>query len=532
VETAKMGGLMMKMVKSAILATAGMFAVAGTAYAADLPVRKAPEKVFVEVCTNYEGYYRIPGTDTCVRIGGYVRMDWGYGGGTTATPNQAWSRASSLNSQFTRWVLVMDARPMTDVGPARIYANIIVGNVTNTAGGYGNANVGGGATLWTGTQGASTIFVQLAYIQLHGWEFGYNYSIFDYLHTQYFMHVMYGGSDRWITGIRYTAAVTKEFSATIAIEDPGARRQPILGVSAIPQPLLGGLAIGQLVPGATVPPNLVPPLPYTAGWAGKSIFPEIVGRLAYRGAWGDVAIMGALHEVRPAYATSGLILTGPTGFPASLPAFPGANGVGFITPDTKIGGAVQGGLTIKTPGGMNPKIADTIAFEASYGKGAFDYIVNCSGPVGNSCFGGMLFSKGSNFAFSKQNFILLSGDAVFNPTTGALDLVDAWNVGVRYRHFWTPYLRSIHGFSYSVVNFNGPAITNVTPGVSFGVAAGAPNGALVGADYKILDVTNELIWSPYTDLDLGIGVTYQKFDPTGPKSYEAWAGMFRAQWNW
>src|SRR5262245_50331844 len=197
-----MGGLMMKMLKSAILTAAGIVAVAGTAYAADLPVRKAPEKVFVEVCTNYEGFYRIPGTDTCVRIGGYVRMDWGYGGGTTSSPNTVWNRNTGLNGSFTRWVMVFDARPMTDVGPARIYANVIAGNVASQGGGYF------GGTLWNAPN--TTITVQLAYIQLHGWEFGYNYSTFDYLHTQYTMHTMLGGSDRWITGIRYTASITKE----------------------------------------------------------------------------------------------------------------------------------------------------------------------------------------------------------------------------------------------------------------------------------------------------------------------------------
>src|SRR5438128_1904751 len=66
---------MIKTGKSILLASAATLAVGGAAYAADLPVRKAPEKVFVEVCTNYEGFYRIPGTDTCLRFGGYVRVD-------------------------------------------------------------------------------------------------------------------------------------------------------------------------------------------------------------------------------------------------------------------------------------------------------------------------------------------------------------------------------------------------------------------------------------------------------------------------
>jgi hypothetical protein len=531
---------MMKMVKSAILTAAGIFAVAGTAYAADLPVRKAPEKVFVEVCTNYEGFYRIPGTDTCVRIGGYIRMDWGYGGGTTSTPNFVWSRESGLNGSFTRWVMVFDARPMTDVGPARIYANIIAGNVTSNGAGYT------GGTQWVAPN--TSITVQLAYIQLHGWEFGYNYSTFSYLHTQYLMHVMLGGDDRWITGIRYTASITKELQATIAIEDSGARRQPILALGTSIPPALAGIpgfiGLPTLIAPALVTPNNIPPLGIPggagAGWAGKSLFPEIVGRLQYRGAWGDIAFMGALHEVRPAYAapaaTALNLLPGAVfpagGFPVVLPPLAGGAGVGFITPDTQIGFAVQAGLTIKTPGGMNPKISDTFAIEAAYARGATDYVANCSGPVVSVCSGFLAFSRGSNFPFAKNNFVLLYGDAVFNPATGSVDLVESWNVGARYRHFWTPYVRSTHAFSYTVINFTGPAAINLTQSsTAFGGALGTINSPLVGADFKILDITNEVIWSPYTDLDLGIGVTWIKVDPNGVKEYDAWAGHFRAQWN-
>jgi hypothetical protein len=517
---------MMKMVKGALLATAATFAVAGAASAADLPVRKAPEKVFVEVCTNYEGYYRVPGTDTCVRIGGYVRFDWGYGGGPTTQPNLNWTRASSLQTSFTRWVLVMDARPMTDIGPARVYANIIAAQSSTQGAAYGFGSP------WN--LPANTTVIQNVWIQLYGFTFGYQNSQFDYLGTQYAMHTYMGGSDRWINQIAYTANVTKELSATISIEDPGARRYPIHVVTTTIPPILAaglpaGVGIGTIIPNTTVMPNGT--MAYFAGVAGKSLFPEIVGRLQYRGAWGDVAIMGGLHEVRPAYTA----LAG-SGFPVALPAAPGsAAGVsGYITPDTTIGGAVQVGLTLRTPGGANPKISDTIGFEAAWARGALDYTLACNSPVSNgTCFAGILASKGSNFPFSKSNFTVQLADALFNPATGALDLTDSWNIGARYRHFWTPYLRSIHGFSWTEVQFNGPGLINVTPAsVVFGAPLGTINSALVRSDVRIIEVNNELIWSPYTDLDLGIGVTYTKVDPHGPKSVDGWAGQFRAQWNW
>ena len=63
----------MKMVKTLLLGSAaGLMAVAG-AQAADLPVKAKPVE-YVKVCSLYgAGYYYIPGTDICMKVGGYVR---------------------------------------------------------------------------------------------------------------------------------------------------------------------------------------------------------------------------------------------------------------------------------------------------------------------------------------------------------------------------------------------------------------------------------------------------------------------------
>ena len=71
----------MKMVKSLLLGSAaGLAAVAG-AQAADLPV-KAKAVEYVKVCSLYgAGFYYIPGTDTCLKIGGFVRTEWNHNAG-------------------------------------------------------------------------------------------------------------------------------------------------------------------------------------------------------------------------------------------------------------------------------------------------------------------------------------------------------------------------------------------------------------------------------------------------------------------
>src|SRR5260370_34947842 len=65
----------MKMVKSLILGSAaGLVAMSG-AQAADLPV-KAKAVEYVRICSLYgAGFFYIPGTATCIKLGGYLRMD-------------------------------------------------------------------------------------------------------------------------------------------------------------------------------------------------------------------------------------------------------------------------------------------------------------------------------------------------------------------------------------------------------------------------------------------------------------------------
>ena len=66
----------MKMVKSLLLGSAaGLVAVAG-AQAADLPVKAKPVQ-YVKICSLYGvGFYYIPGTDMCLKIGGWVRAEY------------------------------------------------------------------------------------------------------------------------------------------------------------------------------------------------------------------------------------------------------------------------------------------------------------------------------------------------------------------------------------------------------------------------------------------------------------------------
>ena len=67
----------MKLVKSLLLGSAAALVAGAGAQAADLPARKAAPVEYVKVCDAYgAGFFYIPGTDTCIKVGGRVRADF------------------------------------------------------------------------------------------------------------------------------------------------------------------------------------------------------------------------------------------------------------------------------------------------------------------------------------------------------------------------------------------------------------------------------------------------------------------------
>src|SRR2546423_14440077 len=92
----------MKMVKSLLLGTAAGFVAVAGAQAADMPVKAAAVQ-YVKVCNLYgDGFFYMPGTDICIKFGGYVRFEvgeahgrglnnltnWGPFGGQATAANQ------------------------------------------------------------------------------------------------------------------------------------------------------------------------------------------------------------------------------------------------------------------------------------------------------------------------------------------------------------------------------------------------------------------------------------------------------------
>src|SRR4051794_31613588 len=130
----------MKMVKSLILGSAAGLLAMGGAQAADLPV-KAKAVEYVKICSLYgAGFYYIPGTDTCIKIGGYVQVSLGLN--TNGIYSGQFSGVAGAHNQLTNYYtarsrqgLEIDTRTATEYGVVRTFGAL---TFTWTSGGYAN----------------------------------------------------------------------------------------------------------------------------------------------------------------------------------------------------------------------------------------------------------------------------------------------------------------------------------------------------------------------------------------------------------
>jgi hypothetical protein len=88
----------------------------GAAMAADLPIAEPAE--YVRVCNAFgAGFFYIPNTDTCLKLGGYVRSEWHYVDGDTDVllPGGTKSEFNNRTSR-ARANVMWEAKTSTDIG--------------------------------------------------------------------------------------------------------------------------------------------------------------------------------------------------------------------------------------------------------------------------------------------------------------------------------------------------------------------------------------------------------------------------------
>lgn len=308
-------------IKGLLLGTAaGIVAVSG-AQAADLPVKAKAVAQYVKICTLYgSGFYYIPGTDTCVKLGGYVRADYYYGNRGGGTPFYSGANARHTLTDTSdyatrhRAAIAIDARSQTAYGTVRSLLQM----------GFSNENQQGSSS--------PSIYFNRALIQFAGFTFGRSKSPFSIwscddscraAQNQASSSNSAGGTNQ----LSYTAEFGGGLSATAWIEEQRVTATANLGAA-------GTLAIGS---------------DPTASKTTEQ-YPDFGLNILLEQAWGYVGASAVAHNASGGYYGS----TTTTGHP-----------------DERLGWAAEVGGEVKLPWLGHPK--DRFGIDFAYGEGAFGY---------------------------------------------------------------------------------------------------------------------------------------------------------------
>jgi hypothetical protein len=440
----------MKTIKSLVLGSAAGLLAMGGAQAADLPV-KAKAVEYVRICSLYgAGFFYIPGTDTCIKFGGYLRVDTSFNSsGTQDAPAYAGdsgqvNRYRDYFSTRARLALTVDTRTATEYGVVRTFGQSdwtfdTLGGATFNPNSI-NTSLPVASNQLLMTAGGGYVATEFLFIQFAGFTFGRSASAYATPwhgypgnNTSYLL----GGHDS-VTGtnnIQYTAQFGNGVSATIGLDDPTVyNRTAVYNLGATGGAITAVSGIG------------------LSGNAYNGVrAPDIVGNIRVDQAWGLFQISGAAHLVGGSYniLNTAAVPAGAQGPPGAAPtALSEISG----HPDDKWGGSVMAALQIKNiPTGAG----DDLKIDASYAVGDTKNVISTSGPSPSFA----MFS-GTGVAGAYQSLGLgVTTDAIWAPvgagSDGNLKLTKAWGIRGAFNHNWDPYWSTSLWGSYASVRYDG-----------------------------------------------------------------------------
>jgi hypothetical protein len=522
-------------------ATAGLLVATG-AVAADLPVKAKPVE-YMKVCSLYgAGFFYIPGTDTCLQLGGFLRIDTTFNGLVYGAP--AWSSDLGQQNRYrdyfstrSRMGLTIDTRTATEYGVVRTFgqANLsftTLGFITTNPGALATGlptvasagQYGGGAAVGNlnllDTPGGGYVSVDFVFIQFAGFTFGKSPSAYATPWHGYPGNItsyLLGGHDT-VTGVnnvKYTAEFGNGISATIGLDDPvvfnrtsvynlaNPLNTSVLGAGGVPTAYLGALGT------------------QFSAYGGVHA-PDIVGNIRINQAWGLFQISAAAHEVNGSYNSLALGL--PTGLAGPNPFGP-SEPSGH--PDTKWGGSVMAALQIKNiPTGAG----DDFKIDVSYAKGDTKNVISTSAASPSFAMFG-----GSGRAYQSVGFGVTT-DAMWLPAgfaspffgaasgqgDGKLHLTEAFGVRGAFNHNWSPQWSSSLFGSASAVRYDSTTkfyyCSLYTASAATGSLAGPAGNFGKSVDYtcnpdfNVYQIGLTTRWSPVKNLTFTAEVLYFRLD--------------------
>ena len=482
---------------------AGLMAMSG-AQAADLPV-KAKAVEYVRICSLYgAGFFYIPGTDTCIKIGGYLRADTTFNGGAHGAP--AWNGDLGQQNRFrdyfvsrSRLALTVDTRTATEYGVVRTF-----GQGDFQFNNFGNSN----PTTLTAFPGGSCERADT--------------------------------SPAAATSRLNISSSSSPASPSVSLRRP--TRRPGTASRATSTRACSAATIP--TPASTT--SSTPPSSATAcrpriGLDDPTVWNRTSrlqsehprrdrrqrhrierlcrhpcsghrGKIRVDQAWGLFQLSAAAHEVNGFVQHAGR----PARVPTNLSEISGH-------PETKWGGSVMAALQIKNlPTGPG----DDIKFDVSYAKGATKHVIATSGTSPSFAMFG-----GSGFGYQSVGFGATT-DGVYLPGaggTGGIVLTSAWGIRGAFNHNWDPYWSSSLFGSYSSVRYDGGAndnllgagTTSAKGAYCAAFAASHPGQALVGSaagaytcnpDFNVSQLGVVTRWTPVKNLTFTAEVQWFHLD--------------------
>jgi len=493
----------MKLVTSILLGSASALVAVGGAQAADLPVRKAAPVEYVKVCDAYgAGFFYIPGTDTCIKVGGRVRADFamsgrtnryatnvfapgvggnivggyvynnaitapvtasstsGFGGpagstfalgafapgaatGTLAgfvVANGISGRASNLYGWEARGRVDLDARTQTAWGTVQAVASIRLARTTGVL-----TDAGPGTT-----SSSASPTLEAAYIRFAGFTFGAARDNFSFMPSTFYGAGHWSSFANGAKQIAYTAVLGGGVSATLAIQD--ATDTTAGGVLANGFVTTEGILVGT---------NFFDPTGASGGVLTTYAYnqmPQINGRIDFDQGWGSASVMGAVGRARGLNTTA-------------------------TFDESKTTYAVGAGLKLNLP---MIAAGDVLWLNAAYANGMTEYTTNWTS------------FKSSDTKLNVGGYVVNHPSWIVTP--GGIETLKSWDVAAVYTHYWAPQWR--HSFLASYGRIEG---TNTSKALAW-----SQPGAF--GDATVWNVGTQLAWLPTRNFEIGVDVLYARVE--------------------
>lgn len=528
------------------LSLAIVLASTTAAVAADLPTRKAAPASFLRACSSQgEGFFLIPGSDTCLRVGGLVEIT----AAVSNTPNRY-----NLNNggyEISKYLTGAELGTSTDspgVMPSAVVPSTIKDSVSalatarieadaRTTSPWGTVRAfmrmesvfGAGASANTGTSPSSivttpsygggwnpttgptpvsmpsyagtnaareTTWLSKAFLQFAGLTIGRAQSMFDFYQDS-IGYTPHPGSNQTVNEIAYTLTFGRGFSASLSIEDQVSHRSNAVSVVSLNNAWIKGASFVD-TNGALSLVNVGGSATPSAQMNGTRL-PDIVANLRLEQPWGALQAMGALHQNRGGLYTIGGAAPGAfypsTYFGAAGGAQPWP-GLGNFANTTTLGFAVGAGarfaLDMIAPG-------DQLWIQGIFSRGAVAYVTGNNFNFNNGV------NTSNSYAYGLGRISLGNGwsggqdyDCVWT-YAGACKPSQGIAATAAFLHFWTPTISSWLTASYLSISYTNDS-TNPIPGA---LAVGSTHAGMGMTNYRQTILATGVEWEPVRNFGIG-----------------------------